>query len=159
MAFVPDVEFEIPVPVSSKNSRILTRDGSGRPRSFPSRAARRSMEQIRSAAHQAVDKARKSGDFKDDGPLFGDDEVAVEVTHVVPTDKVTVKLRSLGPRIKGKSGRRRDIQNCPEGVLDALEGIIYKNDNQVGALLVRRSHWPYCWGEDGEDRTADQEVG
>ena len=140
----PVLEFVIPVPASSKNSRILTRDACGRPRSFPSRAARRSAEQIKSAAQEAIDKAKAAGDFKESegGTLFGDDEVAVEVSHDVPTDTVKVRLWSLGPRVKGRSGRKRDVQNCPEQLLDALQNLAYRNDNQVGMLLVRRAHWP-----------------
>ena len=146
----PVIEFEIPVPASTKNSRILTRDACGRPRSFPSRAARRSMEQIRQAAREAIEKVKRTKGFEgaEDDALFGDDEVAVEVVHVVPTDTVTVRVWSLGPRIAGKSGRRRDLQNLSEGVCDgiasgdSLKHGIYRNDNQVGILLMRRSHWP-----------------
>lgn len=75
-------------------------------------------------------------------PLFGDHEVGVELTWHVPTDRVLVTARDLGPRPKGRTGRRRDVTNLPELLLDAAQGLLYANDNQVAELTVRRALTP-----------------
>jgi hypothetical protein len=67
-------------------------------------------------------------------------EDELEATFIVGmrSNTLRVVVRSLGPRPKGFTGRTRDIANIPESVLDALQGIVYANDNQVGLLIVRR---------------------
>ena len=98
--------FKIPVPASTKNSRIIIR-GRGRPTSLPSKAARKSVEQIRAAAFRALDSYPEL-----DGALFADHDVGVEITHYVEDDTCTVKVWSLGPRPKGKTGFNNDNQVC-----------------------------------------------
>ena len=124
--------FKIPVPASPKNSRIIVR-GRGRPTSLPSKAARKSVEQIRAAAFRALDSYPEL-----DGALFADHDVGVEITHHVEDDTCTVKVWSLGPRPKGKTGRKRDLQNLQEGILDTLQGIAFNHDNQVCLLQMKR---------------------
>ena len=158
------IVFSIPVPASTKNSRILVR-GRGRPMSLPSKAARRSVEQIRAAVIRVVEEGLAAGLLEARGPtLFGDDEIAVDVTHNVQDDTVSVKVWSIGPKPKGKTGRKRDLQNLQEGILDTLQGILYSNDSQVSWLQMTRSigkqaRWhpcPHC--DDFWCRLHDQHV-
>ena len=145
--------FTIPVPASSKNSRILVRGKSGRPMSLPSKAARKSAEEIKAAAIRALDEGVTNGKLtiRDDAlSLFGDDDVGVSIDHHVEDDTVTVRVWSLGERPKVKrTGRRRDLQNLQDGVLDHLQGIAFDDDRQVTMLhmkrvLGKRARWVVC---------------
>jgi len=113
--------------------------------SLPSKAARRSVEEIRAAAINALAKLPDSEE-----PLFGDDEIAVDITHHVEDHTCTVKVWSMGPRPKVKrTGRKRDLQNCSEGILDGLQGLAFVNDNQVSLLHMKRAigkqaRWVKC---------------
>jgi len=51
---------------------------------------------------------------------------------------VIVEVWSLGPKPKGKTGRKRDLQNLQEGILDGLQGLAFKDDNQVVMLHMHR---------------------
>ena len=127
--------FTIPVPASTKNSRRLIRRGR-RVTSLPSKRAEVSMKQIRAAAIEALEQWQE---YAAPGEtLFGDDDIGVVIRHRVPDDTVVVEVWSLGPRPKGKTGRKRDLQNLQEGILDCLQGLAYKDDNQVAMLHMHR---------------------
>lgn len=102
--------------------------------SLPSKKAEVSMRQIRAAAMEAL----RHYDFAPAETLFGDQDVGVTITHNVPGDTVLVEVWSLGPRPKGKTGRKRDLQNLQEGILDGLQGLAYVDDNQVTMLHMTR---------------------
>ena len=125
--------FTIPVPASTKNSRRLIRRGK-RVMSLPSKKAEVSMRQIRAAAMEAL----RHYDVAPGETLFGDHDVGVVIKHDVPSDTAIVEVRSLGPRPKGKTGRKRDLQNLQEGILDGLQGLAYVDDNQVTMLHMTR---------------------
>jgi Holliday junction resolvase RusA-like endonuclease len=125
--------FTIPVPASTKNSRRLIRRGRGIT-SLPSKKAVVSMRQIRAAALEAA----KDHERAEDGTVFGDQDIGVTIKHRVPDDTATVEVWSLGPRPKGKTGRKRDLQNLQEGILDGLQGLAYIDDNQVTMLHMTR---------------------
>ena len=67
-----------------------------------------------------------------------DDEVCVRMVHDVASDVLHVRVYNMGPRSRGRTGRKRDVVNMPELVLDALQGIAFTNDRQVGWLTVAR---------------------
>ena len=125
--------FTIPVPASTKNSRRLIRRGR-RVMSLPSKRAEVSMREIRDAALRALEEY----EMAPGETLFGDDDIGVVIRHRVPDDTVIVEVWSLGPRPKGKTGRKRDLQNLQEGILDCLQGLAYKDDNQVAMLHMHR---------------------
>lgn len=135
------LQFTIPVPPSSKNSRKLRRSGAKCPACKqpsgpvimyrPSEVLEATAE-IQAAAREAMLNCGYSK------PLFPDDDVAVQMEHEVLQDVVHVTVSCLGPRPKGRTGRKRDVVNVPELVLDALQGLAYANDNQVADLSVRR---------------------
>jgi len=127
--------FTIPVPASTKNSRRIIRRGN-RTYSLPSKRAEESMREIRAAAIKELEKWQ---DYAAPGEtLFGDDDIGVVIRHRVADDTVIVEVWSLGPRPKGKTGRKRDLQNLQEGILDGLQGLAYKDDNQVVMLHMHR---------------------
>lgn len=128
--------FTIPVPPSTKNSRRILKHGRRRIVA-KSKAAMSAMRSIQDLAIQELHRrALRPPPFN---PLFGDDDVAVDITHNVEADTVTISVWSAGPRGKGKTGRKRDLQNLQEGILDALQGILFENDNQVTELRMRRA--------------------
>ena len=71
-------------------------------------------------------------------PQFGDRDVRVTIRHYAREDECEVVVEDLGPRRKGFSGRRRDLSNVSEVLLDAMQGPVYENDNQVCELHMAR---------------------
>lgn len=70
--------------------------------------------------------------------LWPDDELECRMTVHMRSKRVTCMVRSIGPRPKGFTGRTRDVSNLPELILDAMQGSVFGNDNQVGRLTVVR---------------------
>lgn len=99
-------------------------------RSFPSKQAVASAKLVRAAAAQAMAETQHPG--------FGDDNVGVAFQHDVREEQLRVWIWSLGPRPAGKTGRKRDLQNLQEVVLDAAQGVVFDDDNQVDWLLMQR---------------------
>lgn len=127
------IRFKIPTPASSKNSRMLVTIG-GRPRSIKNAKARASAADVIEAAANAMRMAAAR--------RIDDDDVRVTIVYDVESETCAVEVASIGPRPKGRTGRRRDVANLPEVVLDALQGIAYGNDNQVADLRVVRRAIP-----------------
>lgn len=71
-------------------------------------------------------------------PLFGTDEVSIRITRRVAANVVEVEVTNLGPPPKGRTGRDRDTQNLGDSICDALQGIAYRNDNQVQRITIER---------------------
>ena len=92
------------------------------------------MAQIKAAALEAAEDHERAPD----GTLFGDQDIGVIIKHRVPDDTVLVEVWAMGDRPKGKTGRKRDLQNLQEGILDGLQSIAYANDNQVVMLQMTR---------------------
>lgn len=127
------LELRIPfTPRSKKNShRRITVNG--RHLVAPSREAKAEQKAIRTLALQAVLAARL--------PLvpFGDDEVSVLVERLVGEDAVRVQVVRLGPKpARGRTGRDRDTQNLAESILDAFNGVLWRDDRQVAEIHIRR---------------------
>jgi hypothetical protein len=130
------LHFTVPVPSSTKNSRILTRTKSGGIRSLPSHRSRRTTQNVRAAALQALLELEAPGGME---ALFGpDDSIGVKIVHEVATGLVHVEVWSEGPKPAGKTGRGRDIDNMATAILDAIQGVAFGNDRQVSWLQVKR---------------------
>lgn len=124
------LEFDLAVPpVNKKNRHMIHRRGSRR-WIGPTPEARESENSV----HFQADYARRAHGF----PTLEDEDVRVEVLHHVQSDTLTVRVEPIGPRPKGKTGRKRDLIGMAETILDALEGAVYRNDNQVAELVLRR---------------------
>lgn len=124
-----EVRFRIPTPATGKNRRKLVTIG-GKPRLIKSAEARKSAAEAWDAAMRAV-AGREL-------PVFGDDDIEVDIVHLVDVEEIEVRVRSAGPRPKGRTGRKRDLQNLADVVLDAMQGVVYANDNAVVGLNMRR---------------------
>ncbi len=66
------------------------------------------------------------------------DDVEIVMRHFVEEDEIEIQVRALRPKPKGRSGRRRDLHGMIETVADALQGVAYANDNQVGSVRMER---------------------
>lgn len=146
---VPTLRFTVPTPPAAKNSRRIFRTGAVCPKcrkptghlgSSMSDEARHAREKI---IEEAVDALRRQAPqaFSERRPLLPDEDVGVTVVHNVKNDTADVVIEKRGPKPAGKgpTGRRRDVTNVPELVLDAVQGIAYHNDNQVADLRVWRN--------------------
>ena len=128
---MPDIRIVIPfLPASLKNHARV-----GHGRFYTDTRIEREQSVIRLLAAQAV---RAMGHRVVTGPLWPTEEVAVDARRVVGRDELEVTFRMSGPKPKGKTGRDRDTQNLCESLLDAVEGIVYADDRQVGELHVVR---------------------
>ena len=67
-----------------------------------------------------------------------DREVEVLIDYYPRADECQVWVMDKGPKPKGFNGRRRDLANLGEVILDALQGPVVVNDNQVADLRFRR---------------------
>lgn len=124
------LEFDLPSPpVNKKNRHMIHRRGSRR-WIGPTPEARESENSIAMRA----DYARRTQGL----PVLDDEDVRVEIRHHVPSDTLTVRVEPVGPRPKGKTGRKRDLIGMAETILDAMQGGVYRNDNQVVELVLRR---------------------
>jgi len=124
-----DFFIDIDTPASGKNRRQLVWIG-GKPRLIKSKEANRTAKHTRSRAIKAMAKR--------DAPVHPTDDVEVVMRYYVAEERCTVSVRSLRPRPKGRTGRKRDLSNLPDVVLDAIQGFAYANDNQVARLIVER---------------------
>jgi hypothetical protein len=108
----------------------------GRGRMRRSSAVRSAQNWIREAAIQAiVDSGGSAGDVE----TFGSQDISAVFVHNVARDTLTITIEGLGPKPRGTTGRKRDLQNLQDAALDALQGILYKNDNQITHLLMTRN--------------------
>jgi len=108
----------------------------GRGRMRRSGAVRSAQSWIREAAVQAMAEA---GYTAGEEPLFGNQDIAAKFTHNVVRDTLTITIEGVGPPPRGKTGRKRDLQNLQDAALDALQDLLYKNDNQITHLLMTRA--------------------
>lgn len=124
------ISLRVPRPPSTKNSRKVIRVA-GRTRTVPSTAAERSKAAFRAALLEQLGRIPRE-------PILGDRNVAVRAEHLVDTDELLIEFEDRGPRPKGKTGRRSDLQNLLEGPLDWAQGLVYVDDNQVVEVDLRR---------------------
>jgi Holliday junction resolvase RusA-like endonuclease len=59
----------------------------------------------------------------------------LKVNIVFSSTLTIVQVEEIGPG----PGSRQDIDNLEKSVLDALDGVLYKDDSQVDILMARRS--------------------
>lgn len=134
----PSVTFWLPfIPSGSKNSRdiVKTRDG----RRFP-KTNDRVLKQWR-----AISKIVEAMRQRDRWPDFGDDELAMKLDIDERRQATLVRIYSLGPPPKGRTGRGRDIDNVLSTVFDGLGNKKHQaraigDDKQFRFATVER--WP-----------------
>ena len=122
---------------SKKNGKIVRRDRNGRVLGLIENARVRAAEDSLVQQLMTVTVLHKL-DMRA-GAVFDGDSLDLVVTIDKDTDTTYVEIQSLGPRPKGKTGRKRDKQNELTLVCDALEKArIVSNDNQFASITVKR---------------------
>ena len=129
-----DLIFSVPgTPVPQPRPRVTTQGGYARaytPSDHPINAYRKAIESA----------ARAAGAVPiNDAPLV------LEVDLVFPRPKSHLTksgVKSTAPQLP-----RCDVSNCLKGIEDALNGVAYVDDSQIGLVVARKS-----WGT--EPRTA-----
>lgn len=138
---VPSLRFVIPTPPSSKNARRARRLPTGLIIQYRPKEIVQATEAIQATAIAAL-KAQAPRCYSERAPLLPDEDVEVVMVHNVRNDTLDVTVTKRGPcpsKSKGATGRKRDVVNLPELVLDAIQRIAYRNDNQVCDLRVWRN--------------------
>lgn len=126
------LRLRLPVVASKKNNTTPRLDPTtGRLWVGKRRNVRAQERAIRDAVHQA---ARAAGTV----PLFGGDDVAVAVQWDWQRQQLLVEVRSMGPapRVRGRTGRGRDLANMLDTLLDALQGAAFDDDRQVARVTM-----------------------
>ena len=121
-----EFKMTIPVPASKKNRQRIWRV-KGKPFITMSAEAKIQQETLHDYALFLL---------KGEVMPFGDDDISASIRYRARRKMIDVELRRMNPRPKGFSGRQRDISNIPEVLLDALQGALYKNDNQISRLEI-----------------------
>lgn len=124
------LQFILPFVPASKKNRTRIHYRHGRAAVGLDKTVVRHEKAIQQMLALALAKAKK--------PVFGDDDVRVDMTWRVLAGVVDVTITRLCAKPSGRTGRNRDVTNIPALVLDALQGFAYANDSQVAELRVRR---------------------
>ena len=140
----PILELTLPwVPASKKNRHVIAYRGGrcpkcGRGKAFllPNKKARKDEKTIHqlAAAHWAKDV------------LPANMEIFLHIRYIVARkaigDRTEIRAYALGkdtrPKSRQSRGLGRDVQNIPECVCDALQGVLYVDDKRIKQLYVER---------------------
>lgn len=130
------ITFEIPPPCSKKNNTEMRRRGRyGKRWITPNDQVRSEARRMRQAVSEGMARLGLQE------PLFGeDDDVELELRHLIDRDVVQVTFRRIGPplEVKGRTGRKRDVINLFDAVGDAMNGLVYGDDKQIALCSGRR---------------------
>lgn len=145
---VPSLRFCIPTPPSSKNMKKIGRAGDGRAIIYRDADVVRATREIQAIAFDAL-RRQAPKCIAERRELLPDEDARVTMVHNVRNETLDVLVEKAGPapsKRDGASGRKRDVVNLPELVLDAIQcpprflrGIAFKNDRQVTDLRVWRN--------------------
>lgn len=128
---IEPIEFRLPAPDSKKNRGAVIKV-KGHYSIMPNPVAKKQERALRD--HLFLELSLGLGT----DPHFGDHDVRVEVDYVPREDEVLVRVSDIQPRPKGFTGRKRDLANLLEVILDAMQGPVYHNDNQVAEIAMQR---------------------
>ena len=126
------VEFVIPRPVASSKNRKRIFGRGARKIVLLSREAERDIADVRTLALAAA----RGIEFHED------DSLSLTYTHDVHADTLRVRNEKVGelPARGGrhKRGTKRDVHGMVETIADALQGVLYPNDNAIDVFGGRR---------------------
>jgi len=124
---VDPIEFSLPAPDSKKNRGAVIKIA-GHYSITPNPVAKEQQRRLRDHLFLALGAH----------PHFGDHDVRVEVDYVPREDEVLVRVSDIRERPRGFTGRKRDLANLLEVILDAMQGPVYHDDNQVAEIAMQR---------------------
>lgn len=121
----PAISLIVPgIPPSKKNSQSIRRHGRKRIVSS-SDAAQRFERRLAQLARNLISEG------------LHDRYVAVQITIDEGADLTAIEIYDRGPKpTRGPAHTRRDVHNCADVVMDALQGIAYDDDRQARAVLT-----------------------
>lgn len=68
---------------------------------------------------------------------LGSNYVATRITIDEARERTRIEVWDLGPQPKrGRRDTRRDVHNCADVVMDALQGLAFDDDRQARAVLT-----------------------
>lgn len=113
------------IPLSKKNSQRILKTRAGR------RFVKQSAE---SEIFERRLKALARGVIAREG--LGDHYVAVRIVIDEQREKTAIEIYDLGPQpARGRKDTRRDIHNCADSVMDALNNIAWNDDRQARIVV------------------------
>lgn len=120
----PDVSVEIDgIPPSKKNSQQIMKRG--RRRFVTSSDASKVFEQ-----HLRIVARRLRS--------LGANYIATRVTIDERAQRTRIEVWDLGPQpSKGRCDTKRDVHNCADVVMDALQGVVFDDDRQARVVMCR----------------------
>lgn len=124
-------EFTIPRPVKGKKNQKFTIWKDGRQIPITRKGAQNDIAMVTTLAIQAMQESLG---------LEGTGDVRATITHRIQSDEVHVLFETIREKPRGKTGRRRDLDNMATTILDACQGVVYHNDNQVADLRIIRDY-------------------
>lgn len=127
------------VPKSKKNGQKILRGRGGRPIVKQSGESEQFEARIRRLAKRAIGE---NG--------LGDRYVAVRIvvdegTKESPAKRTAIEIYDLGPQpTRGRTDTQRDIHNCADSVMDALNKIAWDDDRQGRMVLCEHGRVVVC---------------
>ncbi|MGE0206130.1 MAG: RusA family crossover junction endodeoxyribonuclease [Hyphomicrobiaceae bacterium] len=121
----PAISLIVPgIPPSKKNSQQIRRHG--RRRIVTSSTAARDFEmRLAQLARNVISEG------------LADRYVAVQITIDEDADLTAIDIYDRGPKpTRGRTHTKRDIHNCADVVMDALQGSAFNDDRQARAVLT-----------------------
>lgn len=126
------VEFTFPRPVASSKNRKRIFGRGARKIVLLSREATNDIAALRTIAMAAANGRE----------FHEDDSLSLTYEHVIATDELRIRVEKVGelpPRGgRVKRGTKRDVHGMVETIADALQGVLYPNDNAIDVFGGRR---------------------
>ena len=128
------LSFTIPTPPASKKNGRQWKKFGRRKYLLPSEAAIESEAEVAEIARQACGGVM---------PFDELDALRIDYSHDIATDAVPVTVTKVGTlpakSKKGqKRGTKRDVISIAETLADALQGVLYPNDNAIDVWAIGR---------------------
>jgi hypothetical protein len=73
-----------------------------------------------------------------DRPFFPDEDLSATMIVDPRRGRMAIKIEAIGERPRKFTGRKRDLHGHIDVPMDALQGIVFANDNQIAELYIRR---------------------
>lgn len=145
-------QIAMPVPEAKKNRghirMVRSKTGFGlRPVIAPNKAAATFEKRLRLELDAFLRADPRRAVWQALGAVFPTCDVAVEMDYDHHKERVVVSVFAMRARPKGKTGRRRDLHNILEAILDGMQttetrtGLklgLFANDNQVARIVQER---------------------
>jgi len=130
----------LPAPPSGKNGQRILGHGAKCPTCGKRETLFVKKSAEATAAEESIHRAARfhTGIGGDMSPLFPSEDVTTLITYHARSGTIEVEVYPVCDRPDGFTGRTRDLHNIPDVLLDALQGVVFTNDNQVRRIALVR---------------------